>query len=316
MNQTLIRSLNEKGVLGINARNINYIQKYNKRNLFPLADNKLLTKDIARKVGISVPELYGTIKLTGDLKKLPFILKDRDDFVIKPACGSGGDGILVITRTTDQGYLKVDGSIIGLRELQHHTAKALHGLYSLGAHPDQVIIEKRVIFDSVFEKISYKGVPDIRIISLLGVPVMAMLRLPTKASGGRANLHQGAIGVGIDLATGTTLGAVQGNSIVEKHPDTGFDVSGVMVPYWEELLELGAKSYELTGLGYQGIDIVLDEALGPLVLELNARPGLNIQIANNTGLANRLILVEQSYKELLTIQDRVRFAKENFTSKI
>ena len=308
----LLSALRKKGVLGINARNINYIQKYNKRRLYPLAYNKLLTKSIAKKVGINVPELYGTINLTGDLKKLPLILKDRDDFVIKPACGSGGDGILVITRTTRDGYLKVDDSIVSIEELQHHSAKALHGLYSLGAHPDQVIIERRVIFDPIFEKISYKGVPDIRIISLLGVPVMAMLRLPTKASGGRANLHQGAIGVGIDLASGRTLTAVQGNSIIDKHPDTGFEVSGVQVPYWEKLLELGAKAYDLTGLGYQGIDIVLDATLGPLVLELNARPGLNIQIANNIGLDLRLRLVEQGISKLKSVEQRVNFAKENF----
>ena len=37
-------------------------------------------------------------------------------------------------------------------------------------------------------------------------------------------------------------------------------------------------------LGYVGVDIVLDANYGPMVLEANARPGLNIQIANNQGL--------------------------------
>lgn len=307
--------LKHNGVLGINARNVCYIQKYNRRKYFPLADDKLLTKELAHQVGINVPELYATIQLTGELKRLPEMLKNHNDFVVKPACGSGGDGILVITETKPEGYVKVDGSIITIDQLKHHTAKALHGLYSLGAHPDRVIIERRVIFDPVFEPISYRGVPDIRIISLLGVPVMAMLRLPTKASGGRANLHQGAIGAGIDLATGKTLRAVRGNDIVETHPDTGANVSGVQVPYWEKLLDLGARAYELTGLGYQGIDLVLDAKLGPLVLELNARPGLNIQIANGCGIENRLKLVERHYKDLKTIEDRVSFAKENFGLK-
>lgn len=307
--------LKKNGVLGINARNVSYIQRYNKRKYFPLADDKLLTKQLAYQVGINVPELYATIQLTGELKKLPEILKNHNDFVIKPACGSGGDGILVITETKPEGFVKVDGSIINIDKLKHHTAKALHGLYSLGAHPDKVIIEKRVIFDPVFEPISYRGVPDIRIISLLGVPVMAMLRLPTKASGGRANLHQGAIGAGIDLATGKTLRAVKGNSIVEKHPDTGANVSGVQVPYWDKLMDLGARAYELTGLGYQGIDLVLDAKLGPLVLELNARPGLNIQIANGAGIENRLKLVEKHYQDLKSVEQRVVFAKENFGLK-
>ena len=304
--------LKKNGVLGINARNVSYIQKYNKRKYFPLADDKLLTKHLAHQVGINVPELYATIQLTGELKNLAAVLQNHNDFVIKPACGSGGDGILVITDTKPEGFVKVDGSVITLSELKHHTAKALHGLYSLGAHPDKVIIERRVIFDPIFEPISYRGVPDIRIISLMGVPVMAMLRLPTKASGGRANLHQGAIGAGIDLATGKTLRAVSGNNIVETHPDTGTKVSGVQIPYWEKLLDLGARAYELTGLGYQGIDLVIDATLGPLVLELNARPGLNIQIANACGIENRLMLVEKHYKDLKTVEDRVMFAKDNF----
>ena len=70
---------------------------------------------------------------------------------------------------------------------------------------DYAIIEKRVVVDPVFEEVSYEGIPDIRIISLLGYPAMAMVRLPTRLSGGKANLHQGAIGVGVNLATGKTL---------------------------------------------------------------------------------------------------------------
>ena len=58
-------------------------------------------------------------------------------------------------------------------------------------------------------------------------------------------------------------------------------------------MNLAARSYELTGLGYQGVDLVLDKDKGPLILELNARPGLNIQIANRAGLLTRLQLVEQ-----------------------
>jgi hypothetical protein len=41
-----------------------------------------------------------------------------------------------------------------------------------------------------------------------------------------------------------------------------------------------------------GVDIVLDQNLGPLILEMNARPGLAIQIANQAGLQTRLDKVE------------------------
>ena len=50
---------------------------------------------------------------------------------------------------------------------------------------------------------------------------------------------------------------------------------------------------DLAPLGYLGVDIVLDRELGPMMLELNARPGLAIQIANNQGLAPILQYAEK-----------------------
>ncbi|MGD9305818.1 MAG: sugar-transfer associated ATP-grasp domain-containing protein, partial [Desulfobacterales bacterium] len=174
-------------------------------------------------------------------------------------------------------------------------------------------IEYRVQFDPVFEAISYQGVPDVRVIVFLGVPVMSMVRLPTCMSGGKANLHQGAIGAGIDITSGTTLTAVWRNDIVDEHPDTGNPVTGVRIPHWDTLLDIAARCHELTGLGYLGVDIVLDKDKGPLILELNARPGLSIQIANRSGLLPRLKLVEQLHTELVNLDDRLEFSKHNFS---
>ena len=198
-------------------------------------------------------------------------------------------------------------------ELDHHISNVLGGMYSLGGHPDKAMIECRVQFDPVFADITYQGVPDVRIIVFLGVPVMSMTRLPTRKSDGKANLHLGAIGAGIDIATGKTLTAVWGNEIVTEHPDAGNPVTDVTVPHWDKLLHLAASCYELTGLGYQGIDIVLDKDRGPLVLELNARPGLNIQIANREGLLPRLRLVEKHSASLKHLDERVAFAKQHFS---
>jgi alpha-L-glutamate ligase-like protein len=166
-----------------------------------------------------------------------------------------------------------------------------------------------VRFDPVFERISFQGVPDLRFIVYLGVPVMAMVRLPTRASQGKANLHQGAIGAGIELPTGRTGTAVWRDSVVSKHPDTGQDVTGVQVPHWEQLLGLAASCTELVGLGYLGVDLVLDRERGPLMLELNARPGLQVQIANRAGLLPRLRLVERKRRRLQRLEDRVAFAR-------
>jgi alpha-L-glutamate ligase-like protein len=310
----LVAKLRKKGVLAINKRNADFVLKYNPRRLYPLVDDKLRTKHLAQENGIGVPELYAVVEVEGQVRGLPRVLDKHPEFVVKPAHGSGGEGILVITGKMNERFRKSDGLIITYDEFNHHIFNVLSGLYSLGGQPDKAIIEYKVEFDPIFEPISYLGVPDVRIIVFLGVPVMSMVRLPTRMSEGKANLHQGAIGAGIDIATGNTLSAVWGNEVVSEHPDTGNAVSGVPIPHWDNLLGLAARCHALTGLGYQGVDIVLDRDKGPLILELNARPGLNIQIANNAGLLHRLELVEQHHESLTDIDQRVAFAKRNFAA--
>ena len=281
--------------------------------LYPLVDDKYLTKQLAEKAGMAVPKLYGMIEIEHQIRALPELLEPLTDFVVKPAQGSGGDGITVITGRNREMYRKANGQLITQDELEHHISNTLSGVYSLGGQPDKALIEYRVKFDPVFENISYLGVPDIRIIIFLGVPVMAMVRLPTRMSDGKANLHQGAIGAGIDIAKGKTLSAVWRNEIISEHPDTGNDVSNIQIPDWNELLSLAAQCYELAGLGYMGVDLVLDKDLGPMILELNARPGLNIQIANDAGLLPRLKLVEEHKESFKGVEERISFAKEHFS---
>ena len=310
----LSKTLTDRGVLGLNQRNADYTLWHNPRHLYPLVDDKLTTKRLAEKAGLAVPELYGVVEIERQVRGLASLLKPYDDFVIKPAQGSGGDGIIVVTGRRNTRFRKASGQFITQEDIDHHVSNTLSGLYSLGGHPDKALIEYRVQFDPIFEAISFQGVPDIRIIVFLGVPVMAMVRLPTRMSDGKANLHQGAIGAGIDLATGLTLSGVWRNEIVTEHPDTEQPIVGVQIPHWETLLHQSAQCYELTGLGYQGVDLVLDKTKGPLILELNARPGLNIQIANRTGLLPRLHLVEQEFKNLTSLADRLDFAKHHFAT--
>lgn len=308
----LARALRERGVLGLNRRNAEFQLPYNKRRFYPRVDDKLLTKKLAQEAGIAVPDLYGVIQFAAEVENFAGIVAGHDDFVIKPAQGSGGDGIMVVVGRTGTYFRLANGTLVEQAEIEYHLQQIVSGIFSLGGQQDKALIEYRVRFDPVFERIAYQGVPDVRIIVFLGVPVMAMVRLPTRQSSGRANLHQGAIGAGIDIATGRTLTAVWRNSIVEAHPDTSEPVTGVQVPHWETMLELAARSPELTELGYQGIDIVLDRDRGPLILELNARPGLNIQIANREGLGKRLEAVRDAAPGLKSLQERIAFAKQQF----
>jgi alpha-L-glutamate ligase-like protein len=311
----LKKQLTGIGVLGVNRRNAEYTLKYNSRDRYPLVDDKLQTKKLATEANIAVPELYGVIQTEYQVRHFAEMIEPHAEFALKPSRGSGGKGILVIAGRSKDMYRSVDGSLLTREEVGYHLSNVISGMHSLGGQPDKALIEYRVQFDPVFEAISYQGVPDIRGIAFLGVPVMSMVRLPTRMSGGKANLHQGAIGAGIDIATGRTLTAVWRNDIVSEHPDTGNPVTGVKIPNWEKLLKIVAKCNELTGLGYIGVDLVLDKDKGPLILEINARPGLNIQIANRSGLLPRLKLVEQYHTELVNLNDRIAFSKHNFAHR-
>jgi len=284
--------LKRSGILGMNRRNTRYISRYNPRHLYPLVDNKLKTKLLAQQAGIASPGLIGVVRSQHDVTQLAQKLEGVEGFAIKPAKGSGGKGILVLTQQSD-GFAKNSGQLLSLNELQRHTSNILAGLYSLGGTPDIAIIEELIEFDPQLARYSFEGVPDIRVIVCRGYPVMAMMRLSTRRSDGKANLHQGAVGVGLDIATGRPLKAVQQGVPVSHHPDTGCSIAELQLPDWSELLRQAARCYDVTGLGYLGTDMVLDKRTGPMLLELNARPGLAIQVANGCGLLPRLQRIDR-----------------------
>lgn len=303
------RRLREFGLLGMNQRNGDYISQFNPRHYYPRVDDKILTKQLAIDAGIAVPEMYAVIEIEHQIAELSTLLAKHDEFVIKPAHGSGGEGILVIKGRSQGQYRKLNGALSTESEIGHHISNILSGMYSLGGQPDKALVEYRVKFSSVFEHISYQGVPDIRTIVFKGIPVMAMLRLPTQMSDGKANLHQGAIGVGINLDTGCTRKGVWQEKILETHPDTGFSIEGLEIPDWEQMMLLASACQELVSLDYIGVDIVLDATLGPLMLEVNARPGLSIQIANQQGLLHYLHQVENKEKIPDSVIERVRLGQ-------
>lgn len=287
------RRLRAAGVLGMNERNADFIARQNPRRLYPLVDDKLRTKRLAEHAGIAVPRLLAELRSQRDVAVLDDGIDPSSGFVVKPASGAGGNGILVVRGKLGHRYQLGNATIVSRERLRHHVGNVLSGMYSLGAQRDVAMVEERVVFDPRFDAITCGGVPDIRVVVYRGVPVLAMTRLPTQVSEGKANLHLGGVGVGLDLATGVTAGAVHGDRRVAHHPDTLEPVEGIAIPGWQRLLDLVARCQTLCGLGYLGVDVVLDRDRGPLVLELNARPGLSVQLANRVGLRHRLDAVDR-----------------------
>lgn len=280
-------------LLGKNARNQVYL-RLNKKRGRRIADSKLLTKKVLKKHGLSHPELYAVFETLEGLntfqwEKLP------GNFVIKPVKGLGGEGILVVKKKAkyaDEWYLMGDIKI-DISQIRQHILDIFAGRFSLHNLPDKAFVEERVKIHPIFRKYTYRGTPDIRVIVYNKVPVMAMLRLPTPESKGRANLHQGAIGVGLDLATGITTHGYWHGKRIKYLPGTKRKVNGIKLPFWDEILTLAVKVQEIIPqLGFFGVDVVLDKDKGPMILELNARPGLDIQNANLVPLQRRLKRVE------------------------
>lgn len=291
--------LAEAGILGINRRNLAFIQESNVRALYPRVDNKTITKGFCQEHGIPVPETYGVIRRYGDVRQFAKIIGDRSEFVVKPASGAAGRGIIVVARRKGRDYETPSGRIITPGDLQYHVSTILSGLYSLGGQVDCAIVEQRIIMHPTMERIAVGGTPDVRVILYRNVPVMAMVRLPTMQSEGRANLHQGAAAAAVHLVTGRTFGGVCNSRMINRHPDTGELIGGLEIPGWRELLTAAMKLSDALEMGYIGVDFVVDAKIGPVVLEANARPGLAIQVAHRIGLLPRLKLIESMPREAL-----------------
>ena len=274
-------------VLGMNARNFLFIRAYNRPSAKRLADDKLATKRVLEQEGIAVPRLIASFRSRSQVRSFDWREVD-ESFVVKPARGYGGEGILVMGDWDGSAGNDAGGEPYTAHDLESHLFDVLDGAYSLHFTPDAAFIEQRLTPHRFFKKFVPVGMPDIRVVVFNGVPVMAMLRLPTEESAGKANLHQGAVGVGVDLRTGITTHGTLRNRPVRFLPATRLKPRGLKIPEWNQILLLATRTQHAVGLGYVGVDIVLDHQLGPVVLEVNARPGLSIQNANRASLRTRL----------------------------
>lgn len=296
---------NSKKVLGMNGRTLEYIEPWSRGFAWRVADNKLLTKRILEKAGIAVPKTYAVIESPWSLKKFDCGTLPKS-FALKPNRGLGGEGILITYKTKQSGaWLDSDLKEKSWYDIKSHVQEILDGRFSLSDMPDVAFFEERLVKESMFKPFVYRGVPDFRIIVYNHVPIMAEMRLPTHESHGKANLHLGGIGVGVDIASGITTYAICHDKLLKDR-----NVSGIKIPEWDAVLALALQAQQVVRLGFMGVDIVLAKNRGPVVLELNARPGLSIQNANMAGLRDRMMRVRGLKVE--SIEHGINLAKHLF----
>lgn len=300
-------------ILGINARTKAFSYQVNTVRGKKTADSKIQTDRVLAQAGVAHPEIYKKFRTPQEVSSFTWESLP-DQFALKPSRGMGGEGIIVVKKRLEVGtWLTTQRTKVTIDDLKLHTLDILEGAYSIGNIPDVAFIQEYVGRHKCFRKYAYRGTPDIRIIIFNKVPVMAMLRLPTKESGGRANLHQGAVGVGVDIATGITTKAIWHGEYIVHKPGTERKLRGIKIPFWTACLEIAVRAQEVSGLGYCGVDMVLHPEKGPMVLELNAQPGLQIQLANGIGLRKRLEKVEDL--EVRDAEHGVKIAKALFAER-
>lgn len=274
-------------VIGMNARNY-LIQRHNHPRGIRLVNRKYETKQALASAGVPVPDTLAFVSSRTALAALDFDGLP-ESWACKPNGGRQGTGILLAGRRAQDsdGWVSLSGNQITRDEISEHVRRIIDGELSLGSFArDAALFEPLLKAHADFARLSSTGLPDIRIICHHGLPVMAMTRLPTVASDGKANLHQGAVGAAIDLDTGCITRARLEGVSVEDHPDTGERLLGQVIPEWDGAVRAAMACNGPMGLTYYGADVIIDADRGPLVLEVNARPGLQIQDVNCSGLTN------------------------------
>ena len=277
--------------MGMNRRNVDYIYEYNQRKHYKLADDKVISKTLLEEHHFPTPKLIRVFTHFFELRRYTDELAGLSNFAIKPANGRGGGGIVIIDDFVDGKWITASGKTLDRKDMYQHATAILSGVYSLDNTNDSIIIEEKIQLHSLLKNITYKGIPDIRMIVFKHQPVMAMMRIPTKQSDGKANLHSGGIGLAIDLDSGVTF-VPPDYSGPDVHPDNGQRLTGITIPHWDDIISISTKIQEIVPLPYMGIDFILDERYGAQILELNVRPGLEIQNINGKGLNAELKKLE------------------------
>lgn len=273
---------NNFNAIGMNERNSLLIYPNNKRKHYKLADDKVFSKEILEKHSIPCAETYAVIEKIGDIVSSWKSIQKYEKIAIKPANGSGGGGIKIIKKNSS-GKWTSGGTVIDEKSIFLHMANIIMGRYSLNSN-DRVLIEECIESHPFFHEIYPQGVPDFRVILLKGIPINAMLRVPTDKSDGKANLHQGGLGIGVDIETGKLMQGYDGKKYYDNHPDNNNLILGKKIPHWDKIIEISKKTASHFPLNYLGVDVVMDKVLGPLIMEVNVRPGLGIQLANKKGM--------------------------------
>lgn len=269
----------KKSFLGLNEQR-HYLDLLNPIKYYSLARNKYLAHKALESTGVRKSELYcyyepegrvyDSAEIASTVADVCRILKQKgvEQCVIKDTENSHGEGVMVV-KTIE--YLDDDC------KLNYFNGKSAMLSEVLGKHP--LIFEALIKQTAQFSSFNSSSVNTVRFMTTL-YPNGEAKVIATFIKIGRAGScvdnagSGGNVDVCVDVETGKIQYAIQYDgwrkiSEIEKHPDSGTQLNGVVIDNWEQIkADVIRFQQAMPWCKAAGWDIAITDE-GPLVIEVN-----------------------------------------------
>ncbi len=314
-------------ILGINARNLLYIKKFNPKKSIRLADNKLKTKEFLKQRWIPVPETFAVINNRKELFEFDRKSLPEEEFVVKPNKWSKWQWIKIV-KLIENDYIDRENIVLNFTKkfsiwrffnfidkfsniydfwYENNKLKfkiwndiydysyflttlvdILDGKYSLSEWWDKILVEEKLEPGENFQRFCRYWLADIRVIVFNLIPVAAMIRVPTQWSWWKANIAQWWVWLWIEVWSWKIKSMYFKGEIFDKKFPWWFEqFYKKKIPFWDDILLYSSKIQYFVNIWYLALDWVITDEW-PKLLEINARAWLEVQNASKVYLKKRL----------------------------
>lgn len=213
-------------------------------------------------------------------------LPDGQRVFFKPLSGAEGKNLFSVRRVGD--HFRMNG-----RDADLPTVR-----FTIEAPKRPLVVEAGVEQHPAQRALFPETTNTVRLLTMLDMRdrspfiVVAAQRIGAQRSGPVDNWTQGGLSARVDLKTGalgkaTRLPERDHLEWFDRHPDTGAQIEGVVVPHWEEIVDTILRAArEISFLEYVGWDIIVAPD-GPIVLEANINSGMNVLQVHKPLLSDR-----------------------------
>jgi hypothetical protein len=275
----LLRSETKGGVFHIVNRE--------QRRVDSIVSDKAAFADHFRDHGIpAVPTLalFHSGAMTSDCADDAF----RADLFVKPLVGKGGRGGQRWDYCGSDEYRSSQGLVLRRREL---FARWLNKSVR-----KPLLVQPRILNHIALRSLNNGALSTIRLLTCLDEDdrpelIGAIMRMAIGKNVVVDNAHAGGIAAAVNLETGTLgpasdLGMSARLGWLNEHPTTHARIEGVTLPCWPSVRKLVARAHStIPGAVVLGWDVAITPD-GPLLIEANGGPGLEImQRANRQGFS-------------------------------